>query len=279
MRNILYLIIRYSAFVTFLLLEFLSLYLIINYNRSQGEIWSHSTSQLTGGVNQNVQKVGDFFSLRAVNDSLIRENASLLQTIVNYRIYDEDNKFKEFEDTLTSDSLTKYRLIPSNVVSKTIHLRNNYLTINKGMEDGIKKGMGVISENGIIGIIKSVSENYSTVMMVLNNHSRISCKVGDKDYIGNLIWQSSDPTIMKLIDVPKHADIKIGDQVKTSGYSIAFPKNIPIGKVKNLEIIGGSNSYTVDVMLGYDLANVNYAYVVEFLDSEEKDKLLSSQDE
>lgn len=279
MRNILYLIIRYSAFVTFLLLELLSLYLIINYNRSQGEIWSHSTSQLTGGVNQNVQKVGDFFSLRAVNDSLIRENASLLQTIVNYRIYDEDNDFKEFEETLSSDSLIRYKLIPSNVVSKTIHRRNNYLTINKGSEDGVKKGMGVISENGVIGIIKSASDNFATVMMVLNNHSRISCKVGEKDYIGNLIWQSSDAQIMKLLDVPKHADISIGDKVHTSGYSIAFPKNIPIGEVENIEILGGSNSYTIEVKLGYDLANVNYAYVVEFLQSEEKDKMLSSQDE
>jgi len=277
-RNILYLIIRYSAFFTFLVLEFLSFYLIINYNRSQGEIWSYSTERFTGGVDKNVQKVEDFFSLREVNDSLIRENAELLQTIVNFRIFNEDGRFKDFETT-SSDSLTNYRLIPANVVSKTLHLRNNFLTIDKGSEHGISRGMGVIGKSGVIGIVKSTSKKYSTIMMILNGQSRVSCKVGENEYIGNMIWSSSDSRQMTLLDIPKHADIKIGDEVTTSGYSISFPKNIPIGKVTDFEILGGSNSYTTEVRLSYDLSNVNYAYVVKFLDSQEKDNLLSSQDE
>lgn len=279
MRNILYLILRFSAFFTFLLLELVSFYLIINFNKSQGEIWSHSTQQFTGAINNRVQVIDDFVSLRAVNDSLTRENAALLQTIINYRIYDEDNAFQEFEVLPESDSTIQYKLIPANVVSKTLHLRNNFLTIDKGLDDGIAMGMGVISKSGVIGIVKSASEKYATIMMIQNSQSRISCMVGENEFIGNLIWQSSDVKTMSLLDVPKHADIKIGDKVITSGYSISFPKHISIGKVVAFDIMGGSNSYTIQVELDYDLSNVNYAYVVEFLNSEEKDKLLSSQDE
>jgi len=257
MRNLLYLIFRYSAFLVFLVLEFVCFYLIINYNKSQKEIWAHSANIFSGTINKRVQKVEDFVTLQTRNDSLLTENALLLQSILNFRIHSDRNSFQAFEDSV--DSLSNYSLIPTNVCAKTLHLRNNFLTLCKGENDGIKSGMGVISKDGVVGIVKSTSENFATVLMIINSQSRISAKVLSKDYPGNLFWQSADPRKMKLMDVPKHADINVGDTIVT--------------------IIEGSNSYNIDVGLEYDLSTIDKVYVVKFDHQEEKEKLITDQDE
>ena len=181
MRNLISLLFRFSAFITFLIFEAVSLYLIVSLNKSQGEIWSHSSNLFTGKLNEKVQVVEDFFTLRTTNDSLLTENAELLQTIINYRIFSENNSFQQFEQE-NRDSLVNYRLIPANIVSKTVNLRNNYLTLNAGLNKGVKPSMGVISDHGVIGIVKSVSNNYATVLMIINSYSRISCKIKNKDF-------------------------------------------------------------------------------------------------
>lgn len=278
MRNLLYLIFRFSAFLVFLVLEIICFYFIISFNKSQGEIWTHSSNLLVTGINSRSQKIEDFFELNQQNDSLLQENAKLLETILNFRMTAENNKFQEYEQR-TVDSTYQYQLIPANVISKTVHLRNNYLTIDKGLEDGLKTGMGVIGIDGVIGIIKSLNEKYATVLMILNSQSRTSAKILNKDYHGNLVWESSDTRIMKLKDVPKHASISRGDTVVTSGYSISYPAMVQMGTVEDVKIVEGSNSFDITVGLDYDLSNISYVYVVSFKHKEEKENIEALQDE
>ena len=276
MRNLIYLIIRFSAIVTFVILECVCFYLIVNYNKSQKEIWAHSSNLFTGHINKRLQNVYSFFDLQATNDSLLLENARLLETIINYRIGSEDNSFQNFE---TSDSLVQYRLIPARVCSKTLHLRDNYISLCKGREDGIEPGMGVVFEQGVVGIVKTVSSKYATVLLMLNSQSRISGKVKTKEYSGTLFWASSDPNVLNMRNIPKHAEIAIGDTIVTSGYSVAFPPEIPIGKIKNFDLEGGGNDYSINVQLDYDLSSVDYVYVINFEDREEKSELIEEINE
>ncbi len=275
MRNIFNLFFRYSAFIVFVIFEIIALYLIVNYNKSQKEIWAHSSNLFTGTINKYVQGVEDFFALQATNDSLLIENANLLQTIIDYRVTSKDNAFQDYED---KDSTNNYTLIPSRICSKTLNLRNNYLTLCKGSSSGIEVGMGVITFNGIVGIVKSVSKNYSTVLMVLNSESRISAKVATKNYIGNLVWSGSDLRELNMMDVPKHSEIAVGDSILTSGYSISFPPEIFIGVVESYTIEGGSNNYNIKVQMKSDLSTTDYVYVVNFLQAEEKEEILSENE-
>ena len=210
------------------------------------------------------------------NDSLLLENAKLLETIINYRVSSKDNAFEIFEQ---KDTIFNYDLIPGRVCSKTINLRNNYLTICSGENKGIKVGMGVITKDGIVGIVKAVSENYATVQMILHSQSRISAKINSKSYHGNLVWNSSDPLKLSLLDVPKHAEIALGDSISTSGYSICFPPDIHIGNISDYKLAGGSNSYNIDVLLNYDLSNLEHVYVIAFRETEEKLELLLEENE
>ncbi len=275
MRNIISLLIRYSAFIVFLTLECLSFYLIVNYNKSQKEIWANSSNMFTGGVNSYVQGVEDFFALQNRNDSLLIENAQLLETIINYRINSKDNSFQAFED---SDSTSNYSLIPSRVCSKTINLRNNYMTLCKGSKDSIQVGMGVLTEDGIAGIISQVSPDFSTVLMILNSESRTSAKIKGKNYFGNLLWRKSNPLIMTLTDVPKHAEIMVGDTIVTSGYSISYPEDVYIGTISDYSLRDGSNSYSIDVQLATDFSKTDYVYVVSYKLADQKEELISTDE-
>jgi len=276
MRNLLYLLIRFSALFLFLFLEVVSFYLIVNYNKSQKEIWAHSSNQFSGFVNKRVEGVEDFFEMQNENDSLLLENAKLLETIINYRVSSKDNAFEEFE---IQDTSKTYHIIPARICSKTINLRNNYLTLCSGSANGITPGMGVITKSGIVGIVKTVTKKYATVLMILHSESRISAKINSKNYHGNLIWNAEDPLKMSLMDVPKHAKIDRGDSISTSGFSTVFPPDIFIGRINALEIEGGSNSYKLEVLLNYDLSALEYVYVVSFDDTEEKKTLLEQENE
>lgn len=270
MKNVISFIIKYSAFIAFLLLEIISFYFIVNYNKSQKEIWLNSSNIFVGSINKHVQGVEDFFKLQERNDSLLTENARLLETIINYRVSSSNNSFQNFEE---QDSTLNYELIPSKICSKTIHLRNNYITLCKGAADGIKSGMGVISNDGIVGIVKEVSEKFSSVLLIINSQSRISVKINSKNYSGNLVWKDEDIRKMNLIDIPKHAEIEKGDTISTSGYSVSFPKDIMIGTISDFQIKGGGNSFEIDVELFSDIGQLDYVYVVNFVNKEEKEEI------
>ncbi|MBT8230014.1 MAG: hypothetical protein KJO50_07120, partial [Bacteroidia bacterium] len=118
MRNLIYLIIRFSAIVLFIVLESVSFYLIVTYNKSQKEIWAYSSNLFTGKINQQVENIYSFFDLHSTNDSLLIENARLLETIINYRVRSTDNAFQDFENL---DTTASYKLIPSRICSRTTH--------------------------------------------------------------------------------------------------------------------------------------------------------------
>ena len=278
MQNLIFLIFRYSALIVFLTLQFVSFYLIISYNQSQKEIWANSSSLFAGKIHSQVQQFENFFSQKELNDSLLTENAKLLQTIINYRVFSEENSFQGYE--LGSDTTAQsYSLIPARVCSKTINLRNNFITLCAGKDEGIDIGMGVVSKDGVVGIVKNVSDHFSTVMLILNSQSRISAMIKNKGHHGNLLWSSSDIRQMKLTNVPKHVSLSVGDTVVTSGYSISFPPHIQIGEVSDFKILGGNNNFDIDVTLNYDLSQTRSVYVIKYDKMIQKDSLITIQNE
>lgn len=268
MQNLIQLFLKYGNAILFLFLEFICFFLIINFNKSQNEIFLHSANLFSGKVNEEVQKTQDYFTLNAQNDSLLRENAKLLQTIINFRVFDKSNSFQQYE---SKDSIVDYELSPSRICGKTIHLRNNHITLCKGAKNGIKKGMGVISSKGIVGIVKEVSDNYAHVITILHSQSKISASLLNRDFHGTLIWNTGDPQILRLITLPKHANVAIGDTLVTSGYSTVFPYGLPIGSVETFDFDQGGNYYDVSIRLFNNISNISHVYLVNFITKEEKE--------
>ena len=263
MQNLLLLLAKYGNVILFVFLEIFCFYLIINFNRSQREIYLNSSNLFSGYILDKKQNTKAYLGLREINEQLHQENAKLLQKSFN------QSQIKQGRDTIPVDTTKSYIVIPASVINNSINLRNNTITLNKGSRDGLKPGMGVINAEGVVGVIRNTSEKYAQVLSILNSQARVSVKIKKNNYHGNLVWPGGSPKIMSLEAIPKHADFEKGDTITTSGYSSIFPGNILIGTIEKFNVPTGSSNFEIDVQLNNDIAKINTVYVIENLDYEE----------
>jgi len=256
MRNLLLFINKYNAVFFFVLLEVISITLIVNYNDRQKDIFLYSSNLFVGKVNDKSNDFVRYLNLDEKNIELKNENALIIQKYFNSS---KEELFLKHED---DSILNRFFLIPATVCNKSIKFRNNRFTLDKGSNEGIKKGMGVLSTKGLVGVVRKVNSDYSSVVPLNNTVSRISSMISNKGYFGILKWKPYDFLKSKLESIPKHAHIEIGDSVITSGFSTIFPKGILIGTVENVNLEKGSNYYDIDVKLINNLALEDDVYVI-----------------
>ena len=170
----------------------------------------------------------------------------------------------------------QYEYITSKVINNTVKKQKNYITISKGSKNGIESGMGVITSNGIVGVVKNVSENFSTIVSFLAaDELEISVKLKKSGYAGTLLWNRRGTREALLKDVNTYVKVGKGDTLITSGYANVFPQGIFVGTVTNFEKNAGENFYSIDVQLSTDFSNLSYVYVVRNLHKDEQEKLES----
>jgi rod shape-determining protein MreC len=209
--------------------------------------------------------------LQEINDSLQNENARLLEDVFLKAPIEYENA-----QIMGGDTLLRFEVIPGEIINKTVSNRNNSLTINKGERQGVEKGMGVISSDGIVGIVRNTSRNFSHIISLLNTQMQVSAKLKRNKILGELKWRGMDPTRVSLEAVPKHADILPGDTVVTSGYSTIFPEDFMIGKVESYTL-ERNGFYNVVVKLSNDFYSLDKIYIVKNLYKSELDSLQSLQ--
>ena len=274
MRNLILLFLRNGGFILFLLLEGICFFLVVRFNRTQNQIFFNSSNRISGNIYRQFDELTKFYNLSSVADSLARENAQLYATL------DEAQLTRSpWRDTMKikGDTLPMYAFSAARILNNSVSQHDNNLTINLGEKHGIRAGMGVISKNGIVGIVKNTSSNFAHVMSVLHKQSKISAAIQSNGYFGFLVWPGSNPRKAKLIDVPKDAKVEVGDTVITSGYSTIFPKGLMIGTVNDFVLKSGSNAWDIEVSLSNNLANIEYVYVVENLLREELEQLTTEE--
>lgn len=261
MKNILLFVYRNHIFFVFLLLELICFSLIVRNNNFHRGSVLNSSNNLVGNVYEFNNNITEYFRLKSINDDLALENAALRE-MLRQSHYITTNKRIEVNDSVTKQN---YSYVPAKVINNSVDRRDNYLTINRGILQGVEPEMAVISSNGIVGIVKDVSKNYATVISVLHKNSSISAKLADSGYIGSLVWDGKDPQIAQLLDIPNHVTVTEGMLVQTSGYSAMFPANIAIGQVRSSEIKQGENFHSIQVNLLTDMYSVSMVYVVDNL--------------
>jgi rod shape-determining protein MreC len=263
MKNVLELLFRIGYHILFFLMMGLSIYLIVRYNQSQREIFINTTNIVASSINTQSNKVEEFINLKAVNEELKKQNADLVQQLLTFKLS------PIVIPSYKADTL-QYSLTPVSICNSTYSLRNNNLTLCNGSNLGILVDQGVISENGVIGIVRNVSPNYSRVMSILHSQSVIDCALRKTGAHGSLIWDGSNPKIMNLTDIPKHIIVTKGDTVETSGFSTIFPKGILVGKVREVTLDKGSNIFDIKVDLFHDPTVAKYGYVINNKKAEEQ---------
>jgi rod shape-determining protein MreC len=243
----------------FLVLETISLVFIVSFNNYQRVTFLNSSNNLAGTIYERFSNLDDYFSLSRTNARLAAENASLRKQL-QFRIMQQEKYPVNRPDTVDAPA---YYFTSAKVISNSVNKQFNYISLNKGARHGIKPDMGIINSEGVVGVITSVSQNYSTGLSLLNRRLSIPAKITKNNYFGALVWDGEHFNTADLKEIPFHIIVNVGDTVVTSGYSNIFPDGIMIGTIKTFDVETGTNFYNIKVELSTNFKTLKYVEVVK----------------
>ena len=280
MQTLLKFILRYGNFLLFILLE-VAAFMLVGWSNAYPRSSVLSTAnRFVAWQYEVVSEVTGYFGLKGVNERLAAENAVLRSQLENSGLWEESdadttkilstNYKSPFKGDLEGPRII-YR--EGKVVQMTLNGMRNYLTVNRGEEDGVYEGMGVRNDEGAVGIVATVGKHYAVVLPIINIETHLSCRFLKNDYIGTLQWDGRDTRFAELADVATHLEVNIGDTIVTSGLSTSFPAGIPVGVVEDCRLDEGASYYTVRVRLATDFRRLRYIEVIDNEDMEEINNL------
>lgn len=260
MQRIINFILSYRNAFLYGFLLVISLSLTIRSHSYHQSKFFNSSKWLTGNIYGISANISSYFGLREENERLVQENERLRKLLFN----------PEQEITQQADTTSiNYAVISANLIKNSFASPRNYLTIDKGRNQGVIQDMGVITTEGILGIVENVSSNFATVQSVLNTKSSINAKIKNSEYFGSLEWNAEDYSVAQLIDIPRLVPLVVGDTIVTGGMSSIFPGNIPIGVIKKYDLNTSKSFYNIDVALFNDMANIKNVYLINDKNREE----------
>ena len=268
MRNFILFVRRFFNLILFLALEIVCIILIARTNTMQGNDVMSSANTVSGIVYQKREDVIYYFGLKKMNDSLLSENLRLRAQLAMSQSIDtlRDSSGQSVVNTPTDSGgivvqYADYRYRNARVLNNSITAENNYITINRGTADGIRKNMAVICGTGAVGKVVHVSAHYASIISILSVKQAVSARLKDGT-IGRVIWEVGKPDIVVMKDVPPQIKVKKGDSVFTTSYSF-FPPDVLIGRVVKTEIIRKDNLQVLYLQTATNFRNLQYVYVVE----------------
>ena len=280
MRNLIDFLTRHNHWFLFILLEVLSFVLLFHYNSYQGSVWFSSANAVSGKVFEWNASVTQYFSLVDVNKTLTERNIYLERQVeqLTEQLEKAGRDSTEIERMQTS-VLKDCNTIPAKVVSCSLNKLNNFITIDKGYADGVRKDMGVVCGTGVVGIVYLVSEHYSVLIPVLSSVSNISCTIRSRGYFGYLHWKGGSPEEAYIDDIPRHARFKLGDVIVTSGYSSVFPPGIVVGKIKHVYNSANGLSFRLKITLSTDFGRLRDVCVINDKEMDRKLEILHAAED
>ncbi|MBM4158126.1 MAG: rod shape-determining protein MreC [Ignavibacteria bacterium] len=219
-----------SEFKEYLILIFLviiSLILIFSNDNTQIRFFRAIAISSFGTVQSGLSAIPNVFDLQTEN-KILRET--------NIRLANEVSELKESRlqnqrllKLLNFKEKSNLDVISAKIVHKTLIQTRNTLTLDVGESDNVKVGMPVITDAGLVGRIISASLNYSICQIIYNKDLKVSVKTRRSRVDGILNYEG--PGVISVSNVPKSADVVVGDLFITSEYSNNFPAGIPVGIV------------------------------------------------
>lgn len=258
-KNLINFLIRHSSAFVFLFYIAISCWLLFKNNPYQQFVYLTSANQVTSSVYKGVGKVTSYFNLQSINTDLHERNALLEMEVINLKRQIRDYRTLLQTDTISLPDSTaqNYEFHFANVINNSVSRPKNYITIDKGRKDGVTPEMGVIDQNGVVGVVSVVSDHAARVISLLNPEMRLSCKVKDTDYFGSLVWNGENPHYATLEEMPKHVRFEKGDTIVTSGYSAIFPPGLIVGTIVGNQKAADSNFFSLEIKLSTDFTRLS----------------------
>jgi rod shape-determining protein MreC len=261
---------EYRAFFTFLVLELVCAWLIVQNNQYQSASYFNSSNRLAAIIIGFSTGVREYFSLRDINKELADENAILRTKLEQRNQSFYSLEVKEIKDPAI---INRYEYVGAKVVNNTTNFFKNYITINKGSDEGIKPGMAAISSAGAVGKVKSVSKHYSVLISLLNIDEQVSSVIKRTQNFGTVQWDGGDARYANLLYIPRHVTPLAGDTIVTSGYNAVFPEGVFVGIVREINLKEEAPFYDIRIELAQDFTKLAFVEIVKSNLKPEKDSL------
>jgi rod shape-determining protein MreC len=274
MRKLFAFLIKYSVVILFLLLEITSFGLIVKNNGYQQSVFFSSSNTVLASFYAVSSSFVEFFYLRTANNGLAEENVNLKNQLVTLQnqLSTYQSRPSEFEKTFIAPD-KEISFIQAKVINNSTNRTLNYITLNKGFRDGIQVDMGVINEEGVVGIVSNVSEKFSVVIPLLNPKINIDSKFKKNNYSGPVHWEGLDYRYANLKDIARHVEFSLGDSIITSGFTDSFPEGILVGTVDDFKIRESDAYYHIKVKLAVNFRTLTHVKVVRYKNYEEQQNL------
>lgn len=258
MNQIISFFIRYKFFLLFLVLEIIAFSLTIQSHSFHRSKVINSSNLVSGFIYEKFSIIDKYNNLITYNQQLTEENNNLKNLLVQTSNVIKTQKINSIDSILYHQQFSYINA----VVLKNIYTKsNNILTINKGKKDSVFRDLGVINSKGIIGIVSNSSNNHATVMSILNENSKINARLKKNLHFGTLTWNAKDYKIIQFEDLPRQANIKVGDTIITDGKSTIFPEGILVGIIKDFK--STNNNYkTINIELFNDMSALKHINIV-----------------
>jgi rod shape-determining protein MreC len=237
---------------------FISLgFTIQSHSYHQSKIFN-SANWVSGGIYKTSNNITGYFNLETENEKLVQENIRLRKLLFNQ----EYNRETQIDTVVLDTSKLAYTIVSAKIIKNSYSNLDNYIILNKGAIAGIKQDMGVITPNGVLGIVENTSNKFSRIQSILNRRSNLNAKLKNSDNFGTLVWDGKDYNTVQLIDIPRRVPIKVGDTILTGAASSIFPENILIGSIKKFDLDPSKSSYKIDITLFNDMTNIKNVYII-----------------
>ena len=276
MRNLFNFIIRNSHWLVAILLIAFSFYLVFACNSYQRSVFLTSANKVVGWSYAVTNNITSFFHLKKNNQQLLERNAQLLEEMhalkaqMDLQAANDSLIVEAFVSDTTEQ--VQFEFIPAEVVNVSFSGPNNFLTLNKGSAHGVQPDMGVISQQGVVGVVSMVSDKFSMVIPVINPKFRLSGKLKNSENYGSVSWDGKDVRYAQLGELPKHESFQVGDTVLTS-FSRIFPKRLVIGVVSSMGESKDDNFNTFNVRLATDFYSLQDVLIIRDAFHEEQKAL------
>lgn len=261
----------------FFLLEVIALTLLLGGSTYRKSVFLSSANVVVGNIQEVSHRANEYSGLKDANIALLKRNAELeieLQTLKSQysrMMVDSLSWTRISNDSVIRPFPYQYKI--AKVVGNVLFSKSNFITLDIGRNEDVQADMGVVSNDGVVGVVQAAGRNYSKVIPLINNQFNLNCKVTGSPYAGTLVWDGVDIEHTLLTNLPKHSQYEIGDSVITSGYSSIFPENLFVGTVVDEAVSPNDQFKALRIKLGVSFADLKYVYILQNFERKEQEDI------
>ena len=134
-------------------------------------------------------------------------------------------------------SALQFDLVAARVIGRESATWSSMIVINRGLGDGVQKDMPVVTDKGLVGRVVEAGPNSSKVQLILDPRTSVGTLVQrpESRVAGIVEGDLDNPTMPRMVNIPKTADVIVGDIIVTSGFGGIYPKGLVVGLVSELK--------------------------------------------